>query len=155
MTTTPLLRRMHAVGRKRGYDHEALRDLAGVDSLKRLTVRDALQLIERLERGANVAPVSDRPPLRLVNTPHGNAGDQQRSAIYAKLKELHELGWSAGKCMGWLLKRYGLKSPWDKEVELTNHRASEIITHLTNTIAKESPGVAPASGQCKESCHVS
>lgn len=49
--TPAQLRKLHAVARERGFDHAAIRVLAGVPSLRRMTKEDARRLIDRLERG--------------------------------------------------------------------------------------------------------
>jgi len=126
--TTPQLRRMHAIGRKLGLDHVALRDAAGVSSLKQLTRVQAARVIDRLE-----AP---HPTPRLCNTPHADASKTQRDAIYAKLKQLHqECEWSAEKCAGWLQRRYGLESPYAPGLQ--SGQASNILSALDIVLEKE------------------
>lgn len=49
--STQTLRALHAAARRHGYDHEQLRGLAGVASLKQLSAADASHLLERLNHG--------------------------------------------------------------------------------------------------------
>lgn len=126
------LRRLHAVGRKHGLDHDALRDACGVRSLSDLT---ASELRDQADRLGNVAARAPARP-HLCNTPHADATEQQRKAIYARLKELHEdCGWPAAKCAGWLMRRYNIDSPWDKTLEIG--QAHEIIKALDELLPKE------------------
>lgn len=126
------LRRLHAVGRKHGLDHAALRDSCGVRSLGDLTASEIQTYADRLGNGVSRA---SRGP-RLCNTPHADAHEQQRKAIYAKLKELHEdCDWPAAKCVGWLKRRYKIDSPWDKTLE--SGQASDILDALDKTLPKE------------------
>lgn len=45
---------LHAEGRKRGFDHQALRELAGVESLKSLKRAQIVELTNRLRGGEGV-----------------------------------------------------------------------------------------------------
>lgn len=131
--TTPQLRRMHAIGRKLGLNHQRLRDAAGVSSLKQLTRVQAAEFMERLD-----AP---HPTPRLVNSPHADASKTQRDAIYAKLKQLHqECKWSSEKCAGWLLRRYRLDSPYAPGLE--SGQASDILDALDKLLPKERERIA-------------
>jgi len=125
--TTPQLRRLHAIGRQLGLDHERLRDAAGVASLKDLTRAQAAHFMDQLEERHGTP--------RLVNTPYADASQQQRKAIWAKLKQLHqECGWSSAKCAGWLQRRYGIAHPYVEGLQ--SGQASDILDALDNILAK-------------------
>ena len=139
LVTVPQLRRMHALGRNLGLDHEGLRDAGGVASLKQLTRAQAHRLIERLQVGT----AAKAGIVRLCNTPYGDASRQQRAAIWAKLKQLQQdCGWSAQKCTGWLQRRYGIKTPYADGLQIGQARA--ILSALDHTLRKERERVAQA-----------
>ena len=116
-------RLLHKLAADCGLDHDALRDVAGVSSLKHLTVADARALIDRFKGEAA------RPRLRLVNTDLGDASRKQRDKIH---RLFCDLGWSRAKCRGWLQRRYGISNHYEDELE--TGVASAIITHLTNAL---------------------
>jgi hypothetical protein len=126
--STPQLKRLHAIGRQLGLDHEALRDAAGVASLKQLTRAQAAHFIDQLE-APHATP-------RVVNSPYADASKRQRQAIWAKLKQLHQqCRWSSEKCAGWLQRRYGIEHPY--VAGLQSGQASDILDALDNILTKE------------------
>lgn len=125
--TTPQLRRLHAIGKQLGLDHEDLRDACGVTSLKQLTHGSADAEIRRLQ---GFVDQRHRRP-RLVNSPHAPASKQQRKKIHALFRQL---GWDRDRCRGWLLKRHDVAHHYDQN--LTAGQATEIIKQLELALSK-------------------
>ncbi len=135
--TSGQVRALHAIGRARGLDHEALRDAAGVESLTHLSVTEAARLIERLQtkshrRDWSPGEPPDRASARGVIR---LATERQRNYI-AYLFD--QLGWDAEKAAGWLQKRHGIRDVAGGT--FSARAASEAITQLEHAALKASHG---------------
>lgn len=131
--TTLQLRALHAIARKRGLDHDALRAAAGVPSLKLLTIEQAGRLIDQWQQQYPEQGRADRRPARRPRAKSGIykfSSDSQRRGIERRLKII---GWPDVK----------FDSPKAPKFEFTDWRCphrtsrdlSRIITWLDQVIA--------------------
>ncbi len=108
------LKALHAIGRRRGWDHQELRRLAGVrESLKELSVVDAARLIDRLQTEEHRKPDWTPPP-----PDRGRRGAWRRGAYTLRLATerqrnqivalFDDLGWDAAKAGAWLKNRHNI-----------------------------------------------
>ena len=104
--TSAQLKALHVIGCRRGLDHLALRELAGVASLKDLSITQAAELIERWQMDDHKRdfkpPEPDRAKARDVIR---LATQRQRSQI-ARLFEA--LGWDVEKATAFLKRRHSI-----------------------------------------------
>lgn len=103
--TAGQIRALHAIGKRRGLSHEQLRDAAGVESLKELSVSAASKLIDRLQCDDHRSDWPPPPPDRAKRGCIRNATERQRNYIQVLFDEL---GWDAEKSRAWLQKRHGI-----------------------------------------------
>lgn len=134
MTVTPAqLRALHAAARQRGLDHEQLRSLACVASLRELSRVAAADLLDRLNAGA-----SDRPPARRRRPK--NVFRIMTAAQRDKIALLRlRLGWPADVFQSWLSRRhFGDGRPMTRPNSARD--AAQVIELLKVVIArKEAP----------------
>jgi len=132
--TTGQLRALHAIGRRRGMNHEALRDVAGVESLKDLSVTKAARLIERLQTESHRRDFTrgepDRASARGVIR---NATQRQRNYVAYLIEQL---GWDGKKGAGWLRKRHDIRDL--AAGVFTARTASEAVYQLEHAALKAS-----------------
>lgn len=141
LITTPQLRMLHALAKRRGLTHEDLRDVAGVGSLKDLTRAEAARVIDRLD--------ADRPepPRRRARTRAANVIRQASIYQVNMLCALaHDLGWESERRDGWLHKRHGIASLAARL--FSSRTASEAITQLQQALRKHA---AATGGRFKAS----
>jgi hypothetical protein len=104
--TGPQLKALHAIGRRRGWDHQELRRLAGVrESLKELSVIEAGRLIDRLQTEEHKKDWTPPPPDRARRGTIRLATERQRNMIVGLFADL---GWDAAKAGAWLKSRHGI-----------------------------------------------
>lgn len=102
--TPQQMRCIYALARQGGLDNEALHAVVengtGKDSIKTLTLMDAIKVIDQLKRltGQETTGPYDRPTKEQVGMIYGLAG---------------KLGWSddPSRLRAWLEKRYGVSHP--------------------------------------------
>lgn len=138
--TVPQLRKLHAVAKERGFGHEDLAPLAGVQSLKQLTKNGAAALIRLLGE--------DRPNPRGYNRHRGRArlepgeirreddatSRQRRTIRY--LFGPRRLNWPEAQCVHWLKVRYNVDYAKLDTAHIDRHVASEIIKALDQAVGK-------------------
>lgn len=132
------IRRLHAIGARRGLSHEDLRAVCGVPSLARLSADELQRHADRLEadrperlRGYRSGRVPlPRGEVRL----EGDATTRQRRRIEALLEQL---AWPPATCAHWLATRHNVTL-----AELRGNGfidrgvATAIITQLDRAAAK-------------------
>ena len=100
------LRALHAIARRRGMTHEALREAAGVtDSLKELSVVTAGDLINRLQLEDHRTGWQPAGPDRAARGCLKLGSDRQRTCIQAVFDAL---GWGDEVARAWLDKRHDI-----------------------------------------------
>jgi len=106
-TTPAQIKALHAIGKRRGLTHEQLRDLAGVESLKLLSVVDASKLLDRLQCDDHKVNWQPGPPDRATARHMIRLATERQRNYIAVL--FAELGWSEPKAAGWLRERHGIR----------------------------------------------
>lgn len=131
--TPPQLRCLHALARKRGLSHEDLRAVAGVTSLKLLSVSAANVLIDKLQldrpdggRGGRARTGERRPRLSTDAT-----GPQRGLIAYL----FEQLGWDADKARGWLRARHFVNDLARDHIDRAE--ATQIINELKAALRKK------------------
>lgn len=126
LISTAQMKRLHGIARRRILTHEDLRAIAGVQSLKHLTRRQAMALIDRLQAdqphgGAHVARRA-RP--RTGGTTIKPATPGQRDLIRHLLRDCR---WPLDQCRAWLQQRWQVNLDQLDAAAITTRRAAEII----------------------------
>jgi hypothetical protein len=133
---------LHAIGRRRGLTHEQLREVAGVASLKELSVVQASALLDRLQLPDHKADWRPGPPdfARTRGTIRP-ATERQRNRIASLFAEL---GWDDAKARGWLAKRHGIRGDLDIAV-FSTRVGRDVILELEGALRKQ-PSTAGKGG---------
>lgn len=126
------IRALHAIAKRRGWDHAQLREAAGVASLKELSLVDAHALIDRLQfddhRGRYTPPPPDRATARGTIR---NATKRQRGYIASLFARL---GWDAAKAAGWLERRHDITDLAGGV--FSTAAAKDVVVQLESALAK-------------------
>ncbi len=144
------LKALHGWAKACGFSHDDLHEICGVQSLRDLTVAQAAEILDRLNRDdARGGPSYGRrhnhrrQPLqpgevRLA----GDATTRQRKAVAAIL---HELGWWRGPATlaGGINGRHQIADLWHDRLD--RREASAIINELEQALIKQGPARAARS----------
>lgn len=131
--TTGQLRALHAIARRRGWSHDELHDIAGVESLKLLSVTEAARLIERVQTRDHEREFTPGEPDRARGRNVIRSASERQRNYMSHLFD--ELGWDVEKADAWLRERHGIRDLAGGV--FTARTASEAVYQLEQALAKE------------------
>ena len=135
------IKALHAIGRRRGLSHADLREVAGVASLKDLSVTDASRFIDQLQLDDHKQSWQPGEPDRASARGVVRLSTSRQRNYVASLCD--ELGWDGDKARGWLRRRHGIRDLGAGV--FSSAAATEIIVQLEQALKKRRAALVEAA----------